>query len=467
MRILILNLPGLVLKSGSRWYNVTKKSQASLKYYPYPWFMGYTTSLLKNNGFEAVLKDAIALEWSLQETLEYIKAFNPQYIICEPTWVSVRDDKLLLDAIGNNIKKIAVGNYATNYPYDCLRDTGVDYVAVGEYEFSLLEFFRNNGRKLPENFVYSSKKDYKMPPLVSNLDLFPFPERDDTPIKFYNEPSCYGKNVVMVSSRGCRFQCSFCNIERVYGKHIYRKRSAENVVDEMVYLKNKYKFDEIYFDDDNMVSDKSHIEGICREIIKRGLKIKWLCMGDGFVTDETLELLAKAGCVSYKYGLEHLDDEVLKAIPKPIPSERRLGIIKKCKELGLRSYVNLIVGLPKSSWEKDLKMIKDVINEDPDFIQIAIATPYPGTRFYQEAKEKGWLISEDPTYFDATGRSAISYPDYSAPKIEEMFYLGWKLWYRHIREKPMKLKFYFMSEMKRNGLPSTIKKTMAYFLKSL
>ena len=48
----------------------------------------------------------------------------------------------------------------------------------------------------------------------------------------------------------------------------------------------------------------------------------------------------------------------------------------------MRSYVNLIVGLPKSTWEKDLKMLQEVINADPDLIQIAIATPYPGTVFY-------------------------------------------------------------------------------------
>ena len=50
-KILILNLPGPVLKSGSRWYNVVKKSSANLKYYPYPWFMGYATSLLKEKWF--------------------------------------------------------------------------------------------------------------------------------------------------------------------------------------------------------------------------------------------------------------------------------------------------------------------------------------------------------------------------------------------------------------------------------
>jgi radical SAM superfamily enzyme YgiQ (UPF0313 family) len=408
-KILVLNLPGPVLKSGSRWYNTAKKSTANLKYYPYPWFMGYTTSLLKQNGFEAVFKDAVAREWSDKETRDFIEHFKPRFLICEPTWVSVEADRRFLDSISPNLVKIAVGNYATNYPLVCLEKANVDYCVVGEYEFSLLAFLKSGGRVLPVNFVGKQKKGYQMPDLIENLDSLPFPERDDTPIQFYNEPSCYGRNVVMVSSRGCRLKCDFCNVECIYGRHVYRTRSAKNVVDEMEYLKKRYEFDEIYFDDDNMVSTKEHVDGICREIIRRGLKIKWLCMGDGLVDDETLELLSKAGCVTYKFGLEHLDESVLRAIPKPLNPKRSLEIIKKCKSLGIKSYVNLIVGLPNSSPKKDLKMVNDVINANPDLIQVAIATPYPGTVFYRKAKENGWLTSDS---FYANGKSAVSYPGY-------------------------------------------------------
>ena len=140
-KILILNLPGLVLKAGSRWYNTIKEGVATLKYYPYPWFMGYATSLLKEKGFDVVFKDAVAMEWSLQKTLDYIESFSPKFLICEPTWVSIADDRKLLDSVSKNMVKIAVGNYATNYPFECLKKTNADYAVVGEYEFSLLEFF--------------------------------------------------------------------------------------------------------------------------------------------------------------------------------------------------------------------------------------------------------------------------------------------------------------------------------------
>ena len=463
-KILILNLPGPVLKSGSRWFNTTKSGAASLKYYPYPWFMGYATSLLKENGFDVLFKDAVAYEWSNEETLNCIKEFGPKYIVCDPTTVSYEEDKKFLKSLDKEIVKIAVGNMATNFPLECLKF--VDYAVVGEYEYSLLEFFKSKGKKLPKNFVSKNRKTYERPDLIEDLDKFPFPERDDTPIIYYNEPSSFGRNIVMVSSRGCRLKCSFCVVEDIYGKHIYRVRSPKNVVDEIEYLQKNYDFDEIYFDDDNMVSFKDHIDGICKEIIKRGVKVKWLCMGDGLVDDETLGLLKKAGCVTYKWGLEHLDPDVLKAIPKPLKRERQLELIKKCRDLGLRSYANLIVGLPKATKEKDLKMLKDVISAGPDMIQIAIATPLRGTAFYRNAIKNGWL--NEGKRFDVTGGSVVSYPNYSSKEITEVFNIGWKMWYRHVLLKqPKTLLFFFRSETRRNGFAPTLKKALSYFVKLL
>jgi anaerobic magnesium-protoporphyrin IX monomethyl ester cyclase len=466
-KILILNLPGLVVKAGSRWYNTTKKEGANLVYYPYPWFMGYLTSLLKKNGFQAKLIDAVAMEWSADRTRRYVEKWKPDYIICEPTWNSLDDDRKIIDSFEKRIKKIAVGNYATNFPHQCLEKSGVDFVVAGEYEFSILEFLKSEGRVLPKNFISPEKKEYQNPDLV-DINDFPYPERNDTPLKYYNEPSCWGKNIVIVSSRGCRFNCSFCNVECIYGRHLYRMRNPKDVVDEIEYLKKNYEFDELYFDDDNMVAKKEHIDEICKEIIKRKLKISWLCMGDGRVDDETLELLSRAGCSCYKFGLEHFDEAVLEAIPKPLTKKRSLGIIEKCRKLKMRSYVNLIVGLPQSSYNKDLELLKDVFQAKPDLIQISIAIPYPGTRFFETAKEKKWLISEDPSFFDATGKSPVSYLDYPAEKIQEVFSLGWKMWYHQVLfHQPRTLYFFISSEIRRNGLVNTSKKIIFYFIKLL
>lgn len=462
--VLILNLPGNVLKAGSRWYNRIPEKSAQIRYYPYPFFMGYATSLLKTKGVDVDFKDTVAMQWSKKETYDYINQTKPKYIFCEPTWTSIEEDAQFIAGLNKGIIKIAIGNFATNFPLNCF-DYGFDYGIVGEYEFSILDFIKGN---VPVNFVSRDKKDHKYPELVENLDIFPFPERDMTPVEYYNEPSCFGRNIVMVSSRGCRLRCNFCNVESFYGSHIYRVRSAKNVVDEMEQLKAKYRFDEIYFDDDNMVSRKEHIDGICREIIRRNLKISWLCMGDGFVDDETLELLAVAGCTTYKFGVEHFDKDILKLIPKPLKEERIKEILYKCRRLGMRSYITLMIGLVGSNAGKDMDMIRQAVGLDPDLLQFAISTPYPGTIFNRQAKENGWLVTSDTSRYDVSSNSVVSYPDYNSAEINEIYQQAWKIWRRHvIFKRPRILLFFLLSNIKREGLVETIKKSLFYLAEAL
>lgn len=463
--ILILNLPGRVLKSGSRWYNRIPEKDAQIRYYPYPFFMGYAASLLKSKGVDVDFKDAVAMEWSARKTYNYIADTKPKYIFCEPTWTSLKEDTEFISNLDRGIVKTAIGNFATNFPLEAIRH-GFDYAIAGEYEFPILNFLQNG--RLPINFISRDKKEYSYPELIKDLDVFPFPERDMTPIGYYNEPSCFGRNIVMVSSRGCRLKCNFCNVEGFYGQHIYRTRSAENVVNEMEYLRGKYKFDEIYFDDDNMVSKKEHIDGICGEIMRRRLEISWLCMGDGFVDDETLELLAAAGCKAYKFGVEHLDSEVLKAIPKPLQKDRIADILRKCRRLGMKSYITLMVGLVNSNARKDMDMIRQAIRLNPDFLQFAISTPYPGTIFNRQARQSGWLVTQDTSSYDVSGSGVVSYPDYSADEITKMYHLAWNIWRRHVMlKKPRILLFFLLSNIKREGLAETIKKSLFYILDAL
>jgi len=459
-KILLLNLPGPVFKAGTRWPSKIKFRKAQIRYYPYPWFMGYATALLKKEGFTTKLIDAIAMEWSVEKTKKYIEAWRPTHIVCEPTAVSLKEDIDFLNQLPRKITKIAVGQFATSVPLKCIQG-GFDWAVIGEYEFSLLEFFQGKEKSIPKNFVSANKAVGQMPDLMTNLDLFPWPERNDTPIQYYNEPSCYGRNVVMISSRGCRLNCSYCTINNFYGQKVIRTRSAENVVDEMEYLKNNYRFDEIYFDDDNITAKAGHLELICDEIIRRKLKVSWVCMGDGLIPLASIDKLARAGCTMYKFGVEHFDPEVLKAIPKPLNFQKVYDIVTRCKRNKIKTHLTFMVGLPHSTFKKDINMVKQVIQINPTAVQFAIATPYPGTRFYEEAKKDHWLLKNNLSIYDASGSAAISYPDYSHSEINQMYCLAWQIWRRHvIFSQPLTSLFFLMGNLKREGLIKTI--TIAY-----
>ena len=425
MNILILNLPGPVLKAGSRWYNKDKAKTRKniLRYYPYPWFMGYATALLKKHGFEVTFKDAIALEWNENQARNYINSLKPEYIICEPTWVSLDDDVKFLNSLDLNAVRIAVGNCATNFPYLCI-EKGFDYAVVGEYEFSLLEFFKNEGKQLPVNFVSRQKKQYAYYPLVENLDLFPFPERDDTPIEYYNEPSCYGRNVVMVSSRGCRLKCNFCNVECIYGRHIYRTRSPQNVVDEMEWIKeNMPEVKEIFVEDDTMTVDKNRMLEICKLIKERKLDIVWSTNARTDIPLHVLKEMKEAGCRMLIVGYESGNQQILNNIKKGITLEQAEQFTRDAKAVGIKIFGCFMIGLPGDTKETIRQTIKWAKHLKPDMIQIEQIVPFPGTEFYEWAKAKGYVKTEDPdAWLDETGQLGflIDYPHLSAEELKKM-----------------------------------------------
>ena len=89
-------------------------------------------------------------------------------------------------------------------------------------------------------------------PMIENLDDLPFPDRSDFRLENYQQ-AFYGgkKTALMISSRGCPHQCTFCLWpDTLYG-HKHRERSAKNIVDEIEYLVKNYAVDELYFDDEH------------------------------------------------------------------------------------------------------------------------------------------------------------------------------------------------------------------------
>lgn len=186
-------------------------------------------------------------------------------------------------------------------------------------------------------------------------------------------------------------------------------------------------------------------------------------MGDALISLDLIEKLARAGCRMYKFGVEHFDEEVLKAIPKPLSFQRVLALVEKCKRNKIRTHLTFMLGLPKSTFQKDLEMVKKVIKLNPTAVQFAIATPYPGTRFYTEAKENGWLLKDDLSIYDAAGFSSVSYPNYPASEITKMYYLAWKMWRQHvILTQPSTSLFFFLGNLRREGFLKTFTMSSEY-----
>ena len=130
--------------------------------------------------------------------------------------------------------------------------------------------------------------------------------------------------------------------------------------------------------------------------------------------------MKKANCRLLIVGYESGSDEILRNIKKGITVEQIRRFAKDARKAGLLVHGDFIIGLPgetKETIELTRKLIKEI---KPDILQVSVASPFPGTEFYEWCKEKGYLLIDDPNeYLDEQGhqKAIISYPDLSAEEI--------------------------------------------------
>ena len=433
MKILLINSPWIRekdiygVKAGARWPSIRPKKE-TLQYYPFPFFMAYATAVLKERGYDAKLKDAVADELNFEQALQYVYKYKPDICVVETATPSIKMDLEFARKVKEKTKAVIVlsGAHASALPYEVLDNDYTDFALIGEYDYTLPElidfieskgdFHKVDGIAFKENNKIIVNKRRA---LIENLDELPYPERDDIPIEKYTDPTCKKyPNICIISSRGCPYNCIFCVEPSVYyGKPNYRVRSPENVVDEIEFVMKKYDMEEIYFDDASFTIDNRRVRAICEEILRRNLKVDWSCMADVKTDFETLKLMKKAGCYGVKFGVESAVPEILKLANKSINLSQVKEFVRNCKKLGIYTHGTFMFGLPGETKETILKTLEFAFSLKLTTAQFSVATPFPGTRFFEMAKENNWLITDDWSKFEGGGSPVISYPQCSPEDI--------------------------------------------------
>jgi radical SAM superfamily enzyme YgiQ (UPF0313 family) len=132
---------------------------------------------------------------------------------------------------------------------------------------------------------------------------------------------------------------------------------------------------------------------------------------------ETLRVMRDGGLHHVIVGYESGSDEILRNVQKGVTRERAVQFTKDCKSLGLTIHGCFIVGLPGETRETIRQTIDYAKTLDLDSIQVSLPSPYPGTEFYRQCVENGWLASD--AYIDDTGHQmcVVSYPNLSSEEI--------------------------------------------------
>jgi radical SAM superfamily enzyme YgiQ (UPF0313 family) len=356
----------------------------------------YLSSYLReflNKNIEIKILDLAVKNREKKELLSEIEKEKPEFIGITTTTLTACWTKDFIE----KIKKISPSTITVvGGPHPTVLPSyfeNSDFVVQGEGERAIYEIINN---KKKEKYIREEQ--------IRNLDEIPYPSYDLIDISSYTysypHPTKNELYCRIITSRGCPFNCSFCQSPLIWGRKV-RYRSVENVLGEIELLVKKYNVSFIFFSDDTFVLNKERVRKLCEEIIRRKIEIFWGCLTRANNIDfSLLQIMKKAGCREVQIGVESGDEEVLKSINKNITLKEIEEAFKILKKVGINTKGFFILGHPKDTPKTIKKTINFALKLSPTYAFFSIFTPYPGLPVYEEYKRKGYLKTEDFSQFN-------------------------------------------------------------------
>jgi hopanoid biosynthesis associated radical SAM protein HpnJ len=319
---------------------------------------------------------------------------------------------------------VFTGPHVTVLPEESLvaANGAVDIVCRGEFDYTVKELA--GGEPWHKIAGISFVRDGKITHTgerapIEDLDSLPFASQvylRDLPINEYIIPHFLHPYVSIYSSRGCPSKCIYCLWPQTFSGRKMRTRSPENVYQEVKWiLDNVPGIREISFDDDTFTANRDHARAVAEKI--KPLGISWTINARANCDYETLRIMKEAGLRHVVVGYESGNDQILKNIKKGVTKAEAIEFTQNCKKLGLSVHGAFVMGLPGETRETIRETIEFARCLDLNSIQASLASPYPGTEFYELCKKEGWIASDD--FIDETGHQTcvINYPHLTNKEI--------------------------------------------------
>lgn len=301
------------------------------------------------------------------------------------------------------------GHGPTPAPGYFLRKTQADVVVMGEGERTIIELCQHiedtkdfssiNGIAFwdGDRVIVNPRRD-----LIQDVDSITPPAYNLFPIEQYRmvrKPHAVASDFVfpVLTARGCTYQCTFCyRMDKGY-----RPRSNDGVLEEIGKLQRDYRINYFIFSDELFMGSIAGTVSRCEAFLSSGLRFKWSCDGRlNYATPEVLKLMELAGCQFINYGIEAMDDKVLRNIKKGLKVKQIHEGVKNTIDAGISPGLNLLWGNIGDNIETLRKATEFLLRYD-DSAQLRTirpVTPYPGSPLYDYAVKSGKLEGVEDFY---------------------------------------------------------------------
>lgn len=276
----------------------------------YPLWLIYAAALAEKNGFNIIFIDAPAKQFDEKTCLDIVakEAKDTPLFVLDTSTPSINSDIHFAAEVKKLYPQsqiVMVGTHPTATVEETLtKATAVDIIARREYDTTILELASclRDGKdwKAVQGISYKTASG-----IINNPDRNPIVDLDDIPMaaKFIKEhldvydyafPAATYPAIQIFTGRGCPARCNYCVYPQVMHGHVYRKRSAENVVAEFEYIAKEFpEVKEIVIEDDTFTIDKARVMEICQMLIDKGLhkRFRWLCNARVNLDYDTMKMM--------------------------------------------------------------------------------------------------------------------------------------------------------------------------------
>lgn len=376
-----------------------------------------------------------------------IQSFNPDLIafsIVENTYGCAK--RLFKVAKEATTAPIIVGGlFPTTMPVFFIDDDNVDLICIGEGEYAITEVAkrleRNEALSDIPNLIIKSEDNVVRNDLAKYYDWNPliFQDWEIFDKRHLHKPFMgrMQKTGFFEMARGCPFNCSYCinklNQEIFKGLGKYnREKPLESAISEIVYMKDKYALELVFFNDENFLTmRKDRFEDFCINYQKRvALPFFIMTRADSLLDETKVQRLRDAGCITIGIGVESGNEEFRKKVlNKNIPNATYEKAFLNCHKYNIRTTANIIIGLPFETEENVIESALFCNKLQAKSISLAIFAPYHGTKLRDICIENNFIKNEYNEDIAIINHSTLKMPQISQEKIEELYHEFGKLVY--------------------------------------
>jgi anaerobic magnesium-protoporphyrin IX monomethyl ester cyclase len=421
-----------------------------------PLGIGYISSMLQRDGFSVLplnlylgLKNAGSLE-------QLIKKTKPRLIGFSTMTENFQNGLMMARFVRKTYPDATIvfgGPHVTFMDKETITQHGyIDIVVRREGEYVMLElanyFIRHKGSLQDiKGITYKSNGKVirnAVRPMIEDLDALPFPSRDIYDLDgLISHGKMCDERTLVITSRGCPAGCKFCAASALAGGR-YRMRSIDNIADEITDIKRRTlgSLRTILFGDDTVSADIPRLLELCKFLKKEGIQWAGECRVD-VMTKELAMILADSGCIALQFGVESGSQKLLDRMGKNITIEEVKNAVASAVHAKMQVICSLMIGLPDDTMETIKQTIDFAVWLEQEYhvgALLACTVPYPGTFYFNHAKDLGLSITTNNYNMYSTINAIMNTQHLSWWQIRNLYFDGSR---RIVKSLPAEIRLLF------------------------